>query len=115
MRAAEAALAAQPVGERALSEALSAAALLNLGVAELWSSRLDDARRHLELALELARRAGRPWLAVSPLGHLAIAGPWTGQSCSAGLALAEEAVHDRRGARLGRGSGPRHRAWRRGR
>ena len=92
MRAAEAALAAQPVSERALSEALSAAALLNLGIAELWSSRLDDARRHLELALELARRAGRPWLQVSPLGHLAIAGPWTGQSCSAGLALAEEAV-----------------------
>ena len=92
MRAAEAALAAQPASERALSEALSAAALLNLGVAELWSSRLDDARGHLELALELARRAGRPWLQVSPLGHLAIAGPWTGQSCSAGLALAEEAV-----------------------
>ena len=92
MRAAEVALEAQPVGERALSDALSAAALLNLGVAELWASRLDDARRHLELALELARRAGRPWLAVSPLGHLAIAGPWTGQSCLAGLALGEEAV-----------------------
>ena len=92
MRAAEAALAAQPVGERTLSEALNAAALLNLGIAELWSSRLDDAREHLELALGLADRAGRPWLKVSPLGHLAIAGPWTGQSCSAGLALAEDAL-----------------------
>ena len=92
MRAAEVALDVQPVGERALSDALSAATLLNLGVAELWASRLGDARRHLELALELARRAGRPWLAVSPLGHLAIAGPWTGQSCLAGLALGEEAV-----------------------
>lgn len=92
MRAAESALAREPVSERALSEALSAAALLNLGVAELWSSRLDDARAHLELAVALAGRAGRPWLQVSPLGHLAIAGPWTGQSCSAGLALAEQAV-----------------------
>ena len=91
-RAAQTALAAQPVSDRALSEALRASALLNLGVAELWSSRLEDARDHLELALELARSAGRPWLQVSPLGHLAIAGPWTGQSCSVGLALAEEAV-----------------------
>ena len=92
MRAAEAALAAQPVSGRALSEALRAAALLNLGVAELWSARFDDAQRHLQLGLEVARRAGRPWLAISPLGHLAVAGPWTGGSCSAGFGLAEEAV-----------------------
>ena len=97
------------MGERALSDALSAAALLNLGVAELWSSRLDDARGHLELALELARRAGRPWLAVSPLGHLAIAGPWTGRSCLAGLGTRRGGGAARGGARLGRGPGHPHR------
>src|SRR5208283_87318 len=63
-----------------------------LGVAELWSSRFDDARRHLEEALALARRAARPWLEIGDLGHLGIAGPWTGLSFSAGLQLSEEAV-----------------------
>ena len=89
----EAALAAQPAAERALSEAFRAVALLNLGVAELWSSRFEDARRDLEQALALARRARRPWLEISCLGHLGIARPWTGLSFSAGLELTEEAVN----------------------
>jgi LuxR family transcriptional regulator, maltose regulon positive regulatory protein len=88
----EAALGAQPAGERSLSDAFRAVALLNVGVAELWSSRVDDARRDLEEALTLARRAGRPWLEMSCLGHLGIARPWTGLSCSAGLELSEEAA-----------------------
>ena len=41
----EKALAELP--ERALSDALKSSALQNLGVAELWSSRFDDARRAL--------------------------------------------------------------------
>ena len=69
-----------PPGDRALSQELRAVALQNLGVAELWSSRLDEARGHLEQALALARRARRPWLEISPLGHLGVAGPWTGRS-----------------------------------
>jgi LuxR family transcriptional regulator, maltose regulon positive regulatory protein len=88
----DAALAAQPPGERTLSEEIRSVALLNLGVAELWSSRLDDARRDLEQALALARRAGRPWLEISCLGHLGIADPLTGHSLSAGLKLSEKAV-----------------------
>ena len=87
---AEKALAALP--ERALSDALKSSALQNLGVAELWSSRFDDARRDLEQALALARRAGRPWLEIPCLGHLGIAGPWTGLTFSEGLELSEEAV-----------------------
>jgi hypothetical protein len=86
----EKALAALP--ERALSDALKSSALQNLGVAELWSSRFDDARRDLEHALALARHAGRPWLEVPCLGHLGIAGPWTGLTFSEGLELSEEAV-----------------------
>lgn len=88
----EAALAAQPPGERTLSEEIRSVALLNLGIAELWSARLDDARRDLEQALALARRAGRPWLEIACLGHLSIAGPLTGLSLSAGLELGEKAV-----------------------
>jgi LuxR family transcriptional regulator, maltose regulon positive regulatory protein len=88
----EGALARQPAGPRALGDALRNVALQNLGVAELWSSRLDDARRDLEQALALARRAGRPWLEISPLGHLGVAGPWTGMSFSEGLQLSDEGV-----------------------
>ena len=88
----ETALAALPGGERALSNALRSAALQNLGVAELWSSRLDDARRDLEQALTLGRRAGRPWLEIPCLGHLGIAGPWTGLTLSEGLQSSEAAV-----------------------
>jgi LuxR family maltose regulon positive regulatory protein len=88
----EAARAAQPPGERTLSEEIRSVALLNLGIAELWSSRLDEARRDLEQALALARRAGRPWLEIPCLGHLGFAGPLTGLSLSAGLELGEEAV-----------------------
>jgi LuxR family maltose regulon positive regulatory protein len=86
----EAALAALP--ERALTDALRSAALQNLGVAELWSSRFADARWDLEQALALARRAGCPWLEIPCLGHLGIAGPWTGVTYSEGLAVSEEAV-----------------------
>ena len=88
----DAALAAQPQGERTLSEEIRAVALLNLGIAELWSSRLVDAGRDLEQALALARRTARPWLEIACLGHLAIAGPLTGSSLSAGLELSKEAV-----------------------
>jgi len=88
----EAALAAQPTGERALSDETRSVAFQNLGVAELWSSRPDDARRDLEQGLALARRAGRPWLEIPCLAHLGIAGPLTGLPLSAGLELSQEAV-----------------------
>ncbi len=88
----EAALAAQPADERALSDELRAVAMQNLGLAELWASRFDDARRHLEHALALARRARRSWLEIRCLGPLGLVGPWTGKPFSAGLTLSEQAV-----------------------
>ena len=88
----EAALAAQPAAEHAFTDAFRAVALMNLGAAELWSLRLEEARRDLEDALALARRAQRPWVEISCLGHLGIAGPWAGLSFSDGLKLSEEAV-----------------------
>jgi LuxR family transcriptional regulator, maltose regulon positive regulatory protein len=88
----EAGLAAHPPGERRLSDTLRCVALGNLGIAELWSSRPDEARRHLEQALGLARRADRPWAEIGCLGHLAFAGILTGLPLSAGLELSEKAV-----------------------
>jgi LuxR family maltose regulon positive regulatory protein len=84
----EAALEVQPLGQRALSDASRSAALLNLGIAELRSSRPDDGRRDLERALALARSAERPWLEIPCLGHLALACP----SVSEGLQLSDEAL-----------------------
>ena len=42
----------------------------------------DDARRHLEEALALARRIGRPYLEIGCLAHLALAAPLGGGSRS---------------------------------
>jgi LuxR family transcriptional regulator, maltose regulon positive regulatory protein len=92
MRVMETALAVQPNAGRDLNEELRAVGLQELGIAELWSSRFDDGRRHLEQALELARSTGRPFLEVSCLGHLGVAGPWTGLSLTEGLELSEQAV-----------------------
>jgi LuxR family transcriptional regulator, maltose regulon positive regulatory protein len=85
-----AALQAQPASDRARLDERRATALMNLGVTELWSSRLDDARPHLAQAQ--ARRARRPYLEITCLGHLGIAEPWSGRSFRVGLAFSEAAV-----------------------
>jgi LuxR family maltose regulon positive regulatory protein len=97
MRALEAALAAQPPGDVPRSNDVRALALLTLGSTELWALKLDDARRHLEEGLALARRIGRPYLEIGCLAHLAIAAPLTGATATVALdhtrravALAEE-------------------------
>ena len=91
-RTVETRLADHPPGGRALHAEFRCVALQNLGVAELWAWRLDDARRHLEEALSLARAAKRPWLQIAPLGHLGIGVTWTGEPFTTGLQLCEEAV-----------------------
>jgi LuxR family transcriptional regulator, maltose regulon positive regulatory protein len=45
-----------------LGEDLRALALISLGLPELAAYRLDEAERHLELGVALARRIGRPYL-----------------------------------------------------
>ncbi len=82
---------AQTEDELARSNDHRASALMNLGIAELWSLQLDEARRDLEGALALARRIGRPYLEVGCLGHLALAAV-LGSSLNVGLGLSEEAV-----------------------
>jgi LuxR family transcriptional regulator, maltose regulon positive regulatory protein len=53
-------------------EGLRATALMDLGAAEMWSDQLEAANRHLEQALEEARRIGRPMLELQALSYLAI-------------------------------------------
>jgi LuxR family transcriptional regulator, maltose regulon positive regulatory protein len=54
-----------------LGDDLRAFALLQFGVAELWTGHFDTADRHLERALALARRIERPFLELGALAHLA--------------------------------------------
>ena len=69
-----------------------ALALMNLGIAELWAGRPDDARQHLEDALNRTRRISRPFIEVGCLAHLAIAAPLTGQPLPLALELSERAI-----------------------
>ncbi|MEA2619005.1 MAG: LuxR family transcriptional regulator, maltose regulon positive regulatory protein [Chloroflexota bacterium] len=78
----------------ALSNDLRAVALMNLGIVELWSLRLDDAERHLEEGLQLARRVGRPYVEIGCLGHLGVIGARRSfalarRRCEEAVALAE--------------------------
>jgi LuxR family transcriptional regulator, maltose regulon positive regulatory protein len=45
-----------------LGEVLRATALISLGVTEIWAFRFEDAERHLEQGVDLARRLGQPYL-----------------------------------------------------
>src|SRR5246127_4345762 len=67
-----------------LGEELRALALINLGIAEAWAGRLDQAQRHLEPGHALAHRTGRPYLAFTGLAHQA------GVEAFRSLARAEE-------------------------
>ena len=58
----------------ALGSDLRAVALMNLGIVEMWSLRLDDALQHLNDGARLARRIGRPYLEVGCLSHAGFAG-----------------------------------------
>jgi LuxR family maltose regulon positive regulatory protein len=55
---------------------LRALALINLGIAELWTSRFDEAERHLEDGIALARQIGRPYLEVTGLAYSAQLVSW---------------------------------------
>src|SRR5262249_35037246 len=68
--AAEAPQAAQP----GLGEELRALALINLGSAERWAARFEEARRYLDQGVALARRIGRPYLEFTRLAYAAAVG-----------------------------------------
>jgi LuxR family transcriptional regulator, maltose regulon positive regulatory protein len=83
---------AQTADELARGNDHRASALMNLGIAELWSLNLDDARRDLAEALVLARRRQRPYLEVGCLGHLALVAVLSGPPATRALRLSEQAV-----------------------
>jgi LuxR family transcriptional regulator, maltose regulon positive regulatory protein len=55
----------------ALGQDLRALALIGLGITEVWTGRFQEAERHLERGVALARRIGRPFLEFTGLAHLA--------------------------------------------
>ncbi len=92
-RGLEAALgAAAETNELPVPPDFRALVLINLGIAELWTGRPDDARRHLEDALSHSRRIPRPFLELGCVAHLAIAAPLTGQPLPLALELSERAL-----------------------
>jgi LuxR family maltose regulon positive regulatory protein len=50
---------------------LRALALVNLGIAELWTGELEAAGHHLERASSAAAEAGHDWIALIAVSHLA--------------------------------------------
>jgi LuxR family transcriptional regulator, maltose regulon positive regulatory protein len=55
---------------------LRALALISLGIAELWTARFDEAERHLEDGIALARQLGRPYLELTGLANWAQLTSW---------------------------------------
>ena len=88
----DAALEAQTAGGVAHREEHRVGALFNLGVAELWGLGLEDSRHHLEQALALARRIGRPWLENVCLAFLALGAMLSDLPLPAARRLADDAV-----------------------
>jgi hypothetical protein len=52
-----------------LGEDLRAAAFISLGIAEMWVLKIEDAERHLQRGMALARQIGRPYLELTGLAH----------------------------------------------
>jgi LuxR family transcriptional regulator, maltose regulon positive regulatory protein len=52
-------------------EELRALALINLGIAEIWTFRFEEAEQHLQDGVGLARRIGRPYLEFTGLAYQA--------------------------------------------
>jgi LuxR family transcriptional regulator, maltose regulon positive regulatory protein len=79
-------LAPAESAQRGLGGDLRALALINLGAAEVWTSRLEEADRHLADGIALARQIGRPYLEVVGLANQAQLMSWRsfplGAQCS---------------------------------
>ncbi|MGH2926659.1 MAG: AAA family ATPase [Solirubrobacteraceae bacterium] len=65
-------LASTEATEFGLGEEVRTSVLTDLGIAEMWAGRLQDAERHLEQGLEEARRIGRPMLELQALANWAL-------------------------------------------
>ena len=65
-------LASTDATEFGLGEEVRTSVLTDLGIAEAWAGRLEDAARHLEQGLEEARRIARPMLELQALANRAL-------------------------------------------
>jgi LuxR family transcriptional regulator, maltose regulon positive regulatory protein len=65
-------LASTDATEFGLGEEVRTRVLTDLGIAEMWAARLEDAERHLEHGLEEARRISIPMLELHALAHRAL-------------------------------------------
>jgi LuxR family maltose regulon positive regulatory protein len=84
---------AETLSDVGLSNEVRAVALMNLGIAELWAYRRDQARRHLEQGLALAQRSGSAYVEIGCLSHLAALDAWGSfalvrQRCGKAIAIA---------------------------
>jgi len=81
---------ATDLAEPRLGADLRALALINLGMVEVWTARLDEAERHLEDGVALARQIGRPYLEVTALAHWSQLVSW--RSFPLGVVRSQQAI-----------------------
>ena len=91
----QAAAEAPEAAQAALGEELRALALISLGSTELWVARFEEAERHLEHGVALARRIGRPYLEFTGLVYAASLNssgrlPWRSSTVVQAVELAEQ-------------------------
>jgi LuxR family transcriptional regulator, maltose regulon positive regulatory protein len=67
----QAAAEAPDAARAGLGEDLRTLALINLGIAEIWTFRLKEAEQHLQDGVALASRIGRPYLEFTGLAYQA--------------------------------------------
>jgi LuxR family maltose regulon positive regulatory protein len=71
----------------ALSDDLRALTLHELGINNIWIGRLDDAERHLNMAVTLARRIDRPVLEIGALAYAGLVAGLRGSATAADTEL----------------------------
>lgn len=65
---------ASPAARPRLDMGVRALALIELGIGELWSARLEHIDQHLEQGIALARQIERPYVEIGGLSHWAMVG-----------------------------------------
>ena len=90
-----------------LGEELRGLALISLGITEVWAAQFEEAERHLEQGVALARRIGRPFLEFSGLAHQAVIETY--RSFAQAAERSRQAIELARTARLDRRANGRHR------
>jgi LuxR family transcriptional regulator, maltose regulon positive regulatory protein len=81
----------------ALESDFRGTALMNLGIAEMWSGRLGQAERHLSQGAELARKMERAYLELACRAHLGFAAQHQSFSTAREVCLEAMALAERHG------------------